>query len=488
MSLSAKIHIRNKNNSELLHSNLTLNRLIKRKENINDSLLNFKNKSIIDDSNMLSPIENKKNNFFLMNNYKSNTLLIKKNHNLNELMAIYDSIINKIDLLMNSFYKNSYHHIYCCLIKIKNTITKIICDEKTSNSKSKSGNKNKKEILKKKNYNYLFKDNNNINTSKNKKIFISELPYNKNKLSKNSIASIKKNFGLNESIEPKGMTDNNTRKIKYLRKKLNNLEQKFKIDELNYLFCIGEQQKKITELEKQLNFTNVDNMPKEELKKIRCFPNYMKFDINDENKSRNNLLKNKSCNSLKSGKLKKINFFEPNNNNVNNNDNNKDKDNNNDNNNYNNDDDNNKQSDNEIDIDKCNINNIIKNYKEKENDFIKKTKETIEFGKMNFNKQDSFVKKFFEQKKNFFISHPKLNYIKYGSEGFHMKTWKINDIMETLPKKLSNYKFSSKSQKNALVIFPSSLNETMVNLEKLRVNKNFRSIEIKFEEERKLNK
>ena len=134
---------------------------------------------------------------------------------------------------------------------------------------------------------------------------------------------------------------------------------------------------------------------------------------------------------------------------------------------------------------------VINNYKEKEKkikETFQKTKELIEYGKKNYNKEDLFVKKFFGKKKNYFISHPRLNYVKYNSEGLHMKTWKINDILETLPKKISKYKFGSKSQKNAIVVFPSSLNETVVNLEKLRVNKNFRSIEVKFEENRKVNK
>ena len=47
---------------------------------------------------------------------------------------------------------------------------------------------------------------------------------------------IQKNFGLNESIGPKDntTTDNKTRKIKYLRQKMTDLEKKFKIEELNY--------------------------------------------------------------------------------------------------------------------------------------------------------------------------------------------------------------------------------------------------------------
>ena len=63
-----------------------------------------------------------------------------------------------------------------------------------------------------------------------------------------------------------------------------------------------------------------------------------------------------------------------------------------------------------------------------------------------------------------------------------MASWKLENQINSLPKQISKLKILSKSQKNQIVVFPSFLNETMVNLEKLRTNKNFRSIENKFEE------
>ena len=60
---------------------------------------------------------------------------------------------------------------------------------------------------------------------------------------------------------------------------------------MKYLFCIGEQNIKIKELEKELNKKSLVDMPKEEYRKYRCFPNYKKFDIldkyNQHSKNRN---------------------------------------------------------------------------------------------------------------------------------------------------------------------------------------------------------
>lgn len=476
MSSKTKIHIRNKKNPNVMRINLTLNKFIKNKEIANLSNLNSKHSSMIASSNILSPIENKKNSIFENNDIskETNSELIKKNLSLNELTSIYNTIINQIDLLMNSYNKNSYQHIYSCLIKINNTINQIISGNNNSNNINKSKNDDKNEVyVKIKNYNYIGRDNKSMKSSQSKKFFISELPYSKNKLTRNSLKLIQKNFGLNESIGPKEntTTDNKTRKIKYLKQKMTDLEKKFKIEELNYLFCIGEQQKKISELENKLNLTTVGNMPKEELKKFQCFPNYLKFDINDDShpNHNHNLMKPKCHSSIHRRRIPKKDFFKPN------------KDN------------NNQKTTEYIEAKKeeennnISANDLLKNYKENE-DNLKKAKEIIEIGKKVFNNQNSSIQQFFNQKKNFFISHPKLNYIKYGSEGFHMKTWKINDMMENMPKQLSKFKLSSKSQKNAIIIFPSSLNETVVNLEKLRVTKNFRSIEVKFEEDRKLYK
>jgi hypothetical protein len=45
--------------------------------------------------------------------------------------------------------------------------------------------------------------------------------------------------------------------------------------------------------------------------------------------------------------------------------------------------------------------------------------------------------------------------------------------------------FSSKSQKNNLIVFPSSFNQIIVNLEKLRSHDNYKRIENEFKENRK---
>ena len=63
-----------------------------------------------------------------------------------------------------------------------------------------------------------------------------------------------------------------------------------------------------------------------------------------------------------------------------------------------------------------------------------------------------------------------------------MKTWKTNEIIDSLPKGVLKHKFTSKSQKNHLIVFPSSLNQIMVNLEKLRIHNNFKRIENEFKD------
>ena len=142
------------------------------------------------------------------------------------------------------------------------------------------------------------------------------------------------------------------------------------------------------------------------------------------------------------------------------------------------------------------INNNINNAKidlndiEEENSFFDKekyinfeeVKNTIELGKIKFDSKILTMDKFFGKNKNFFISHPKLNYIKSLNDGNKIASWKLENQINSLPKQISKLKILSKSQKNQIVVFPSFLNETIVNLEKLRTNKNFRSIENKFEE------
>ena len=67
-----------------------------------------------------------------------------------------------------------------------------------------------------------------------------------------------------------------------LIQKQNEMENKFKFEKLSYLFFIGENQKKIKELTKKLSMESIDKIPKNELNKVICYPNYVKFDISDD--------------------------------------------------------------------------------------------------------------------------------------------------------------------------------------------------------------
>ena len=505
MSLSTKNnnYLRNRNkNISLKNSNLTSKNYINFKD-VSKSKLFIKYKSLEEDYNNPILFENKGNNVNLIENNEDNNydnISTNKKYSLVELITIYNSIINKLDILMNSYNKNSFKYIYSCLIKINDNASKIIGENNiinfnlNNNNNSNSNNNNNNDISLIKKYKHKSKINdfkkNYSFISRNKNILNNVNSIDKYKGTKDSNVSIQKNNDLNESNLIRENQDH-MRKIKYLQQKISNIENKFKIEEFNYLFCIGEQHKKILELEKEINLNNVDKMSKEELRKYRCFPNYIKFDVIDGyNQKQGNLqkkiLRNKCHSSFEKRSNLPMKFFnEQNNNNDDNNHNTelnknnilqKGKE---------------REKEENKNDDKNNPSNIIKKAKEEQNnldEMFQRIKEIIEYGKKNFNKDDLFVNKFFDKKKNYFISHPKINYVKYGSEGLRMKTWKINDILETLPKKLSKYKFSSKSQKNSIIVFPSSLNETVVNLEKLRVNKNFRSIEINFEERRKVNK
>ena len=87
MSSNTKIHLKNKKNSNLMRINLTLNKFIRNKEISNLSNLNLKHSSMIARSNLLSPVENKKNNLNLNNDIsnETNSNLIKTKLSLIEL-------------------------------------------------------------------------------------------------------------------------------------------------------------------------------------------------------------------------------------------------------------------------------------------------------------------------------------------------------------------------------------------------------------------
>ena len=233
------------------------------------------------------------------------------------------------------------------------------------------------------------------------------------------------------------------------------MEYKFKVNELNYFFCIGDYQKKINDLEKKLNMKKINKIPKNELKEFICYPHYMKFDVKEDINPKSipmfNARKNKNKTIILNNKEKNNEFFDYNIENLEKIYNNK---------------------------------NIIRLWKGLE---LNEVKNTIELGKKKYSEQIPIADKFFGREKSFFISHPKLNYIKIGKNGNQLTSWKIDNQLNNFPKQISKLKIS-KSQKNAIIVFPSSFNETIVNLEKLKTNKNFQNIEYKFEESLKMNK
>ena len=262
MSFNTLNHsFRNKNkNSNLQKNNPTLKKIIKFNElsnNNNKSKLFLKNRTIEESSNNHLLLKNNDNNNKNSGNnlednddsfLNTNVISEKKKYGLIEIISIYNSIISKLDNLINNYNKISYKYIFSCLIKIKNFIYNIIDEKKFIVNISRNDYNNDISKIKK------YKSKTNINNFKNDKIFYSRNKNNnifKNeryKGTKDSNTSIQKNNELSESNIIQDNQSNNIRKIKYLRQKIANIENKFKIEELNYLFCIGEQHKKISEL------------------------------------------------------------------------------------------------------------------------------------------------------------------------------------------------------------------------------------------------
>ena len=462
-----KIHIKRKRNTNPDTSYFSFSpvyyKLIKTNKNPQKSIKFFRNNSqpyLRNKSIVVKSIDINVDPSKLMTPQNQNRIILKDifnspysaNRKPFDNKSIFLSITSKIERIMINFSKSTLKLNYL-LTKIENYINKIIRETTENINKTISDYDNNK-------------DNNKVISLKNN--FIKYDDNNKNKIKNNS------------SNEEKCESENKLlkKKINKLYQKINEMEIKFKIDELNYFFCIGENQKKINELENKLNMKNIDKMPKEELKKFLCYPHYVKFDVKEDINPKSipmfTLRKTKCKTSKNRHKNNKItytgsddnvlaNYFK------------KSVDNNNDNN---------------LDI----IDIIKKSNKDIEEKFlsdkgieINEIKDTIKLGIKQYERQIPIVDQFFGKKKSFFVSHPKLNYIKVGKDGKQLTSWKIDNQLNNLPQQISKLKIS-KSQKNAMIVFPSSFNETMVNLEKLRTNKNFKSIENKFEENLKLNK
>ena len=427
------------------------------KKNINlkhsNSLQIFKNSNTNNSSNKINLYSfdsEKSNNINIITpnrqNINKNISIQKGFSSLFDSNKISKSIMSKIEHLVN-IYKYNKIKLYFFLNKIENYVNNLLSKNELENNKKMP-------------------------------TFINE---DSDKLNK----SIKENFQEENKEQEMGLLQ---KKINKLIQKQNEIESKFKIERLSYLFCIGENQKQIKELKRKLNMLSIDKMPKNELNKVLCFPNYTKFDVADEinpksipmyssnnRKTQTSKIFQKN-NSKKFGKesnnefnqLFKTELKQPKSNiafSLNNS--------------Y-------KKEDN-------NKNETLDNEKEEEEQKIngkpnklKDIDETIELGKKYFHEHISSIDKFFMKEKNYFLSHPKLNYIKDINNGNSIVKWKLGNQINSLPKQIAKLKTVSKSQKNAIIVFPSFLNETLLNLEKLKNNKNFRSIDNKFKDKHKI--
>ena len=400
---------------------------LKNSKQQNKSLFKLKKKlSFIDSVNSL--------------NYSSNpnTLTPKykikmKNKGTPEILdnkTIYSSIISKIEKIMIQ-YKKDINKLFYILSNIENFINKIIQGE-YSNIKSNIIKKNFKKSL---TYNLE-----NIEENKNNIIFS---PVNNKKINLS-------NNNLLEGEQQESEIGIYKRKINKLLTKINEIENKFKIEKLKYLFCIGEYQKRLNDIEKKINMDSIDKMPKDDLKKFLCYPHYVKFDINEDINPKSipmsclRYMKNKKCQSSTYDNRKNKNNLS--------------------------------KTDNEFNCYEYDLNNninlnsfdlLVDTKNDNNNDNIEEEKmsdieKDINIGqikcggdlrKIKFDSKIQVLDKIFGNDKNFFLSHPKLNYIKSLNEGNKMLNWKVENQINSLPQQLSKLKTLSRSKKKLLLYF-----------------------------------
>ena len=379
----------------------------------------------------------KSNNFFTSNsNHSVKNISIQKGiSSLFDNNKIYSSIISKIEHLKN-LHKYNKMNLYYILTKIEKFINNFFKKTDCDNDKNSLKDINIKE---------------NINRE-------------------------------NQEFEINILR----KRIDKLQQKLIETEKKFKIERLNYLFCIGENQNKIAELEKIINMKSIDKMPKSELNKVICYPQYSKFDVTDE-------INPKSIPMFLSAKNKKIQSPKclP-------------------------------KNESQISQDKTNFNRLFQtefkkikhsfsssfdysnkkediNKNDSENDAKEKEEENhkssekrkevnevIESGQKYFEDNIRSNSNLFKNSKNYFLTHPKLDYIKNINSRNNIVRFKFGHQVSSLPKQIGKLTTISNTQKKTFVVFPSFLNETLLNIEKLKTNKNFRSIDNKFEDAHKM--
>ena len=302
----------------------------------------------------------------------------------------------------------------------------------------------------------------------------------------------------NEENKKTCIYSRNTEPNYSLKKKILQLESKIKLNEFKYLLYIKEQQNKISDLEKELKLVQLSEMDK--TKEIRCFPHLIQYNYKEDINPKSipltkSILKdtqtrkksydsnNNTYNQTKSHKDSFLTL-------TNSNSNIKKK---------------NYICNAKKDYLKTSFNNSFKKYNINDKDRgdelgLKQKKINFEYPMIksvdllkqnnlqddeNFNTSSRIkelsryeeddnnmnilkeinINNIINKEKKYFISHP--NLIIAGLSG------KTNKYSKGLPNKIFSFKFSKNLQKNAFFKFPSTLKETLVNLEKLRINKNY---------------
>ena len=374
--------------------------------------------------------------------FKSLELIREKSNEksvlINKSILEYNIILSLLDKIMEQ--NNSFE----TLIKIKNYIHKFVKDNE------------KKYLINTKSCNVLFhptsestskkKIKNNQEKEINKED--GELEGNNNNLTnKNDNKSNNKNY-LN-------------RRVKKLYNKINELETKSNIEQLKYLFFIVEQEKKIVELEKNFEIKEIplDERIIEKMRELKCYPTIIRSELITRKK--NNLylkdLKNKvfSLRSRNKKEIEKEDSFDK------------------------------EKKEKEFTTKKnesfiMNQSEIMTRKKPFQFSKINKDFNSAQLNKMtqikNNNKKIANIMMSFSKpvnqffnKKNFFVTHPKLNYVKDSLEKNHFLKLKTKEQLSGESNLLSSINLANKSQKNALNDFSNYVNNSMANFEKIKL-------------------
>ena len=359
----------------------------------------------------------------------------KKGLIINNNSKEYNEIIN----LLNKIKEKS--DSYNIFIKIKNFISSLINEpeEKKLLNNSKLYN----DDIKKTDIKY------NTCKSANSTKIIYNIENSKENEKKEKMEE-NKTIKLNDD-EDKIIRDNYlNRRMKKLNNKINELESKNSIDQLKYLFYIVEQEKKILELEQnfELNEVPINQRIIDKMIELKYFQNLISNNLNQlSEEEKNNILKSRNKKEIK-GKFffeKDADFISKKNHSLIV-----------------------TKSENAIKNRKFKLNkkNIYYNTNKNNKSAINKNKQDNKKSKIliNFSKP---VNRLFNKNK-FFITHPKLNYVKDSIEKNNFLKLKTKEKLDGNSHLLSNMNLSSKSEKKIVNNFSSFINNSMAYFDKIK--------------------